>query len=58
MMKKRILRIFFLPVAVFMWVVGWSLMWIGDQPRKEERREEQSVSVEDVFQVQVVKRKP
>jgi len=35
MLKSRLLRVLrvmvFLPVAVFLWTIGWSLMWVGSR---------------------------
>jgi hypothetical protein len=41
MLKSRLLRVLLvmvlLPVAVFLWMIGWSLMWVGS--RKEVHAE-------------------
>jgi hypothetical protein len=41
MLESKLLRVLrvivFLPVAVFLWTIGWSLMWIGS--RKEPHTE-------------------
>lgn len=46
MLKSGLLRILrvtvFLPVAVFLWTIGWSMMWIGS---KKEAHAEKRVDV-------------
>ncbi len=46
MLKSRLLRILrlivLLPVAVFTWTIGWSMMWIGS---KKEAHAERRIDV-------------
>jgi hypothetical protein len=50
MLKSRLLRILrvivLLPVAVFTWTIGWSMMWIGSKKEAyAERRIDVSVAL-------------
>jgi hypothetical protein len=37
-MRNRVVVITLLPVIIFLWIIGWSLFWIGSQnkPQKTE----------------------
>jgi hypothetical protein len=50
MLKSKLLRILrvavFLPAAVFLWTIGWSMMWIGSKKEAHtERRIEVPITV-------------
>jgi hypothetical protein len=32
-MRNRMILITFLPIVVFLWLIGWSLFWIGSKTR-------------------------
>jgi len=32
-MRNRIVVIMLLPIVIFLWVIGWSLFWIGSQTK-------------------------
>ena len=36
--RNRFITFLALPLAVFLWVIGWSLSWIGSRERKVEPR--------------------
>jgi len=38
-MRKRILRILFLPVVVLIFLIGWVLYFIGDRPETNKESE-------------------
>jgi hypothetical protein len=33
------MKLFLLPVLIFIFLMGWSMYWIGDQKRPEKRTE-------------------
>jgi cytochrome c-type biogenesis protein CcmH/NrfF len=34
-MRNRLIKLFLLPVAVFLWIIGWTLMWAGTRKEQE-----------------------
>jgi len=37
-MRNRVVVITLLPVIIFLWIIGWSLFWIGSQNKSQENR--------------------
>jgi len=37
-MPKRVITLLFLPIAVFLWIIGWAMLWAGT--RKEQETEQ------------------
>ena len=35
-MRNRVVVILVLPIVIFLWLIGWSLFWIGSQIRLSE----------------------
>lgn len=38
-MHNRLIKLFLLPVAVFFWIIGWTMMWVGTRKEQETRPE-------------------
>jgi len=41
-MRNRVVVIMLLPIIIFLWIIGWSLFWIGSQnnPQKTQNKTE------------------
>jgi len=39
-MRNRVVVIMLLPIIIFLWIIGWSLFWIGSQnkPQKDQNK--------------------
>jgi len=39
-MRNRLVVITLLPVIIFLWIIGWSLFWIGSQNKPQKTKNE------------------
>ena len=37
-MRNRVVVITLLPVIIFLWIIGWTLFWIGSQNKPQKTR--------------------
>jgi len=37
-MRNRVVVIILLPVIILLWIIGWTLFWIGSQNRPKKTR--------------------
>jgi hypothetical protein len=51
-MRKRVITLLFLPIAVFVWIIGWAMLWAGarneqetEQTQAETRTEDESITI-------------
>jgi hypothetical protein len=51
-MRNRVIRLLFLPIAIFLWIIGWAMLWAGtrkeqitQQTQAETRTEEESITI-------------
>jgi nitrogen fixation-related uncharacterized protein len=51
-MRKRVITLLFLPIAVFLWIIGWTMLWAGarkeqetEQTQAETRTEDESITI-------------
>jgi hypothetical protein len=51
-MPKRVITLLFLPIAVFLWIIGWAMLWAGarkeqetEQTQAETRTEDESITI-------------
>ncbi|MGA2310454.1 MAG: hypothetical protein ABSG57_13025 [Candidatus Bathyarchaeia archaeon] len=48
-MRNRLIKLLLLPVAVFLWIIGWTMMWAGTRKEQETRpetaAEEESITI-------------
>lgn len=35
-MRSHVVVIIFLPTIIFLWIIGWSLFWIGSQKKSQK----------------------
>jgi hypothetical protein len=35
-MHKRVIRLLFLPIAAFLWIIGWTMLWAGSYKRQQQ----------------------
>jgi hypothetical protein len=36
-MRNRLIKLLLLPLALFLWIIGWSMMWAGTRKEQETR---------------------
>ncbi|MGD0977611.1 MAG: hypothetical protein ABR962_00550 [Candidatus Bathyarchaeia archaeon] len=46
-MRNRFITLLFLPIAVFLWMIGWAMFWIGTRREQETQQIQQGISSED-----------
>jgi len=51
-MRNYVIRLLFLPIAIFLWIIGWTMLWAGarkeqetQQIQAETRTEEESITI-------------
>jgi hypothetical protein len=54
--KRTVLRVLLLPVMAILWIIGWSLYWIGSRKQPAKTRKEDS-SEQLAFMVQMPEQK-
>jgi hypothetical protein len=35
-MHKRVIRLLFLPIAAFLWIIGWTMLWAGSHKQQQQ----------------------
>jgi hypothetical protein len=35
--RNRLIKLLLLPVALFLWIIGWTIMWAGTRKEEETR---------------------
>jgi flagellar basal body-associated protein FliL len=54
-MHKRVITLLFLPIAVFLWIIGWAMVWTGSHRRqKAQQTQAEKASEEDFITVTVM----
>ncbi|MCJ7424831.1 hypothetical protein MUP01_11285 [Candidatus Bathyarchaeota archaeon] len=46
-MRNRIIRQLFLPVAIILWIIGWTMVWTGSRKDRETKRTQTKAAPED-----------
>jgi len=48
-MRNRLIKLLLLPVGVFLWIIGWTMMWAGARQEQETKpetaTEEKSITI-------------
>jgi large-conductance mechanosensitive channel len=51
-MRNRVIRLLILPIAIFLWIIGWTMLWAGtrkeqktQQPQAETAPEDESITI-------------
>jgi len=37
-MRNKVIRLLFLPIAILLWIIGWTMLWAGT--RKEQKNQQ------------------
>jgi hypothetical protein len=52
-MRRRTLILIFFPGMLFLWIIGWSLYWIGDsRARNKQDNKKQPIKIQAVLNLQ------
>jgi hypothetical protein len=46
-MRNRIIRLLFLPIAIFIWIIGWTMLWAGTRKEQETQQTQAETAPED-----------
>jgi hypothetical protein len=46
-MRNRVIRLLFLPIAIFLWIIGWAMLWAGSRKEQETQRTQADTAPED-----------
>jgi len=52
--RNKAIIIVLLPAIIFLWMVGWSLYWIGHQKESRKPRPSQSPKEEDLVSLEAI----
>ncbi|MCJ7768267.1 hypothetical protein MUP79_07740 [Candidatus Bathyarchaeota archaeon] len=51
-MRNKVIRLLFLPIAILLWIIGWTMLWAGtrkeqktQQPQAETPPENESITI-------------
>jgi nitrogen fixation-related uncharacterized protein len=51
---RKVMSILLLPAAIFIWAVGWALMWIGSQGKPKKDQGDDQKMLEDNWSFEVL----
>jgi hypothetical protein len=37
-MRNRAIKLLFLPISIFLWIIGWTMFWAGSREDQETRQ--------------------
>jgi hypothetical protein len=46
-MRNRVIRLLFLPIAIFFWIIGWTMLWAGARKEQETQQTQAETAPED-----------
>jgi len=46
-MRNRVIRLLFLPIAIFLWIIGWTMLWAGARKEQETQQTQAETRTED-----------
>jgi hypothetical protein len=46
-MRNRVIRLLFLPIAIFLWIIGWAMLWTGTRKEQETQQTQAETRTED-----------
>jgi hypothetical protein len=46
-MRNRVIRLLFLPIAIFLWIIGWIMLWTGTRKEQETQQTQAETRTED-----------
>ncbi|PIU58934.1 hypothetical protein COS86_06900 [Candidatus Bathyarchaeota archaeon CG07_land_8_20_14_0_80_47_9] len=46
-MRNRVIRLLILPIAIFLWIIGWTMLWAGSRKEQETQRTQAETAPED-----------
>jgi nitrogen fixation-related uncharacterized protein len=46
-MRNRVIRLLFLPIAIFLWIIGWTMLWAGTSKEQETEQTQAETCTED-----------
>jgi flagellar basal body-associated protein FliL len=48
-MRKRVITLLFLPIAIFLWIIGWTMLWTGSHKQQQTQQTQAKTTSEDDF---------
>ncbi|MGA3193106.1 MAG: hypothetical protein ABSD73_11455 [Candidatus Bathyarchaeia archaeon] len=46
-MHNKVIRLLFLPIAILIWIIGWTMLWAGTRKEQETQRTQAETATED-----------
>lgn len=46
-MRNRVIRLLFLPIAILLWIIGWTMLWAGTRDEQKTQRTQAETVTED-----------
>ena len=46
-MRNRMIRLLFLPIAIFLWIIGWTMIWADSRKEQETQQTQAETAPED-----------
>ena len=48
-MRNKIVKLLFLPITMLLWIIGWTMLWVGTRKEKETQRTQVETSAQNEF---------
>ena len=48
-MRNKIVKLLFLPIAMLLWIIGWTMLWAGTRKGKETQQTQAETTAQDEF---------
>jgi nitrogen fixation-related uncharacterized protein len=48
-MHNRVIRLLLLPIAVFLWIIGWVMLWVAARNEQETEQAQAETPIEDDY---------
>jgi len=46
-MRNKTIRLLFLPIAILLWIIGWTMLWAGTRKEQKTQQTQAETATED-----------
>lgn len=46
-MRNSVIRLLFLPIAILLWIIGWTMLWAGTRKEQKTHKPKAKTATED-----------
>ena len=48
-MRSKMVKLLFLPIAMLLWIIGWTMLWTGTRKEKEIQQTQAETTKQDEY---------